>query len=119
MYDLILFVVDVTAILSTKEEFKIQPKMSHHSPETTVLLLWKAFAHVGQVGHAAPVGSVQGAAVLLDALTDLVLAVLDLGEFASSLQHTYISLIPYTLCTFSFFLALLHKTVSGVCLLMS
>lgn len=82
--------------------------MSHHSPETTVLLLWKAFAHVGQVSHAAPVGSVQGAAVLLDALTDLVLAVLDLGEFASSLQHTYISLIRYMLKCLAHFLFFWH-----------
>lgn len=103
-------IISFIAILSTKfgEELKIQRKISHHSTKTAILLLWKAFAHVGQVGHAAAVGSVQGAAVLLNALADLVLAVLDLGEFTPSLQHTHISLISVPLhtemlSTFSFF----------------
>lgn len=70
--------------------------MSHHGPETSVLLLWEAFAHVCQVGHAAPMGPVQSAAILLNALTDLVLAVLDLGEFAPCLQHVHTSALTVT-----------------------
>lgn len=59
---------------------------SHHGWESSVLSVAEALAHVGQVGHAASVGSVQGAVVLLDAFGHFLLAVLDLGQLATSLH---------------------------------
>lgn len=62
---------------------------SHHGRESTILSVAEALAHVGQVGHTASMGSIQGAVVLLDAFRDFLLAVLNLGQLTASLQDTH------------------------------
>lgn len=61
---------------------------SHQGWESSVLSVTEALAHVGQVGHAASMGPVQGAVVLLNAFRHFLLAVLNLGQLTTSLQDT-------------------------------
>lgn len=61
---------------------------SHRSRESSVSVA-EAVTHVGQVGHATSVGSVQGAVVLLDAFGHFLLAVMNLGQLTPSLRDTH------------------------------
>lgn len=62
----------------------------HHGAEVSVLTVGESLAHVSQVGHAASVGPIQGAVVLLNALIHLLLAVLDLRQLTASLEEQHI-----------------------------